>query len=467
MAPPTVDTSRDRRLWLLLIVDLVFAAAWATEFVAWRCGFDARLGPASYEVAGSQRVSLYAIAIGLEIVMAAALMLRRGRRFVPAGFLVVVACLFVAARWPIYAPYDVIKWAFVYRRTVALKSVFAQAAMVFTGAAVAVIGATFGAIRGAGRRPGTGSYGTARWGDARELVRGDGLLIGRDGRNKPLRYAGDGHLLTVAPTRSGKGVGVVIPNILTYPGPLVVTDPKGENYAVTAARRRVVGGSVHALDPFGIAGGRATYNPLDLIDATGDIAFDDAGLLAEMLVVGSGRGGESVFWDTEAKAILSGLILYVAAHETGPQRNLARVRALLSSPPDQFAGLVKEMSTSEAVGGLVARAANRILSTDARLRSNIISAAQSHMHFLASMPIARVTGSSTIALPALVEERASIFVILPPAHMPTLLLRHDSANRGPRAARQNGSRIRSGARRSLWLIEQDLAWLRYVYGEAG
>jgi hypothetical protein len=68
-----------------------------------------------------------------------------------------------------------------------------------------------------------------------------------------LRYEGDGHLLTIAPTRAGKGVSAVIPNLLTHPGSVVVTDLKGENYAVTAARRCVdLGHDVHALDPFDV-----------------------------------------------------------------------------------------------------------------------------------------------------------------------------------------------------------------------
>src|SRR3546814_15511086 len=64
---------------------------------------------------------------------------------------------------------------------------------------------------------------------------GDGLLIGRDRKSgKPLRYAGPAHLLTIAPTRTGKGVGTIIPNLLDYPGPVVCIDPKGENARITA-----------------------------------------------------------------------------------------------------------------------------------------------------------------------------------------------------------------------------------------
>ena len=77
-----------------------------------------------------------------------------------------------------------------------------------------------------------------RWGGGAALKGGDdGLLLGWQG-GQMLRYGGDGHLITVAATRSGKGVGAIMPNLLSYPGSVVVTDPKGENYYVTARYRR-------------------------------------------------------------------------------------------------------------------------------------------------------------------------------------------------------------------------------------
>src|SRR5438067_12823330 len=67
---------------------------------------------------------------------------------------------------------------------------------------------------------------------------------------EPLWYLGDNHLMTVAPTGAGKGRGVIIPNLLSYPGPVVIVDPKGEAYQTTARRRRQMGQRVIILDPF-------------------------------------------------------------------------------------------------------------------------------------------------------------------------------------------------------------------------
>jgi hypothetical protein len=106
-----------------------------------------------------------------------------------------------------------------------------------------------------------------------------------------------------------------------------------------------------------------------LINADADEANDESWGIADMLVVSDDRGQEQAFWDREAKAMLAGLVLYVVAHEEGPQRTLARVRSLLSATPDQFEGLLKDMTSSSAAHGLVARHANQMLSMEARLLS--------------------------------------------------------------------------------------------------
>jgi type IV secretion system protein VirD4 len=79
---------------------------------------------------------------------------------------------------------------------------------------------------------------------------------GMAGMDARFRYMG--HMLTCAPTGSGKGIGAVIPNLLDYPGACVVLDIKGENYAVTSRYRRdVLGHDVYLLDPFGVTGAEA------------------------------------------------------------------------------------------------------------------------------------------------------------------------------------------------------------------
>ena len=102
------------------------------------------------------------------------------------------------------------------------------------------------------------THGSARFATDKEtaaLARADsGLLIGRDGKTgKLLRYDGPAHLLTMAPTRTGKGVGTIIPNLLTADRSVICIDPKGENARI-AGRARQQFGPVHVLDPFGVTG---------------------------------------------------------------------------------------------------------------------------------------------------------------------------------------------------------------------
>lgn len=102
------------------------------------------------------------------------------------------------------------------------------------------------------------THGTARFSLKRETKlltkHKQGLLIGRDVFcRKILRYAGPAHLMTIAPTRSGKGVGTVIPNLLMQDRSIICIDPKGEN-AKTTMHMRAQFGAVHILDPYGISG---------------------------------------------------------------------------------------------------------------------------------------------------------------------------------------------------------------------
>jgi len=265
------------------------------------------------------------------------------------------------------------------------------------------------------RRPTT--LGSATWGDAAAHVASHGLVLGRDpaGRHALVRYEGDGHLLTLAPTGAGKGVGCVIPTLLTYPGSALVTDPKGENYTVTADRRRAMGHRVLALDPFGVVGGDASFNPLDTVDAAAPDAVDQAAALTELLIVREPReSGDTVFWTEEAKALLTGLILHVATSEQLGRRTLATVWEYLSLPGRGLTQLLTAMTRSPAAGGAVARSAARLRQKGDRVRSGILAQAQSHTHFLESPRLARVMHHSSFAFTDLRRHPVTLHLILPP-----------------------------------------------------
>lgn len=239
------------------------------------------------------------------------------------------------------------------------------------------------------------------------------LIIGLDGSSNHIIYWGEnGHMLTFAPTGAGKGVSSLIPNLLVYPGSVVVIDPKGENAFVTARRRRELGQAVHILDPFGKVADKypsAAFNPLDWIDASGDEAAEDAALLAEALAPTDGKGEQ--FWNNEARALIAGLLLFIAEHEPPEHRNLGRLRDLLSLHPDEWRGLLDQMSKSE--NALVRAAGNRISQKAEREMSGVLSTAQSHTHFLDSGKVRAVLSKTTVDFRTLKKDPASIYLVLP------------------------------------------------------
>lgn len=267
-------------------------------------------------------------------------------------------------------------------------------------------------------------HGSARFSSDKEAKAGlggpDGLLVGRfGGKGGLMRYAGVAHLLTIAPTRSGKGVGALLPNLLLLARSILCIDPKGENARISArARRRF--GPVHVLDPFGVSGQpSAAFNPLDALDPHGLDLAEDVAVLADALVYDPpGQTGDA-HWNEEAKALIGGLILHVVCDEVPARRNLLTLRERLTMAPDAWASLLTRMSGSASANGLVARAANRQLGKSEREAAGVLSSAQRHTHFLDSQRMAAVLGRSDFRFEELKERTCTVFLVLPPDRLNT------------------------------------------------
>lgn len=352
-----------------------------------------------------------------------------------------------------------------------------------------------------GRRPGD-SHGSARFATRKERAAfegGDGLLIGRDlDTGKLLRYDGPAHLLTLAPTRAGKGVGTVIPNLLLAERSVLVIDPKGENAKIAGeARKRF--GAVHILDPFGVTGLPASaYNPLGRLDAESPDLGEDAASLAEALVMDPPGQQSEAHWNEEAKALLAGLIMFAVAHEDQERKTLATVREYLTLPPEKFRALLELMQGTDAAGGLIARAANRFLGKSEREAASVMSSAQRHTHFLDSPRIVAATARSDFQFSDLRHDLTSIFLVLPPNRLdaysrwlrllvaqalqdiardaeaaqagterlkqPALFLLDEFAALGRLEAVERAMGLMAGYGLQLWPILQDMSQLRDLYG---
>jgi type IV secretion system protein VirD4 len=268
-------------------------------------------------------------------------------------------------------------------------------------------------------------HGSAQFASHKQIrqtfTRDRGLIVGRENRRDGglLRHDASGHLLTIAPTRSGKGVGAIIPNLLAGDRSVLCLDPKGENAAVSfEARSRL--GPVYVLDPFGITGlPQARYNPMDLLDPENADLAEDAAVLADALVYDPPAHLGEAHWNEEAKALIAGLMLHAACSRPKAERTLATLRDLLSGSPDEFDGTLAAMQKSAAAGGLVRRAANRHLSKSDREAAGVLSSAQRHTHFLDSARINGAMAGSDFAFADLKSAHCTVFLVLPPDRLDT------------------------------------------------
>ena len=161
-------------------------------------------------------------------------------------------------------------------------------------------------------------HGATRWATRRELrrtgffARFGGLYLGTYGGfpGRHLRFGGSEHVACYAPTRSGKGVGLVIPNALLYEASLVCLDVKKENYAATAGARALAGQRVFLFDPLDPEGRTARYNPFSYVRRGTLDAFDDVQRIAQMLF--PHVQGDQAFWQDSARSAFTGAAAFLA-----------------------------------------------------------------------------------------------------------------------------------------------------------
>ncbi len=319
---------------------------------------------------------------------------------------------------------------------------------------------------------------------ARAGLRSRGVILGRKG-GRFVRFGKPGHLLTFAPTRSGKGVGVVIPNLLDHPGSVVVTDIKGENYRITGRHRGTLG-PVHAFAPFEADIESACYNPVEFIRAGTVNDVDDARLIAEMIVAPEGH--EPNHWEREARVLVVGLLLHIALDLPPHRRNLRELRVLLMRSREGFDAVLGGMADSKHP--VVKRIAEGFSQKDGKERSAVISTAQTRTEIFDSPQLAGITNHSTFRLEDLKNGVMSIFLIIPPEYAsvyqpflrlmvglttaamtrnrrvpryPVLFLLDELPTLGHMRPIEDGIGYLAGYGAHLWLFVQDLDQLQSTY----
>lgn len=243
--------------------------------------------------------------------------------------------------------------------------------------------------------------------------------------NRVIGYNGDGHMLTIGPTRSGKSRRLLIPNLLYETGrSAVVVDMKGELAANTALHRATHGGEVIALDPFGVLPERGLkmesvgFNPMLRLDPQSDDFVDDAMGLAEALVQVSPTDNDP-HWAQSAQDLVAALIMLVrcVARDTA---TLAMVREYVSLSPEQMGELAKR-AIEKAVHVAISNKLNKYVSKPGESKElpSIISNAQTQTRFLDSPPIARNLENDGLDFGILKSQTVTVYLVLPPERLVT------------------------------------------------
>ncbi len=280
------------------------------------------------------------------------------------------------------------------------------------------------------------TFGSAHWANEKDvkkigLLNNNGVVLGlnkKDGRY--LRHDGPEHIMVMAPTRSGKGVGLIIPTLLTWPHSVLVTDIKGENFGITSGfRQRYMKNKVLKFDPTCTDGSSVRYNPLSEIRIRTMNEVRDAQNLADMIVDPQGTG-QLDHWDKTGYDLIVGVVLHLKY--TLANARLKDIASFLSNPEKTFdESLVEMMSTIHDTTGLfreiykvdseihpiVAEAARAVMNKSANERSGVLSTATAIMGLYRDPIVALNTEISEFSISDLMnyEDPISLYLVVPPS----------------------------------------------------
>lgn len=261
-------------------------------------------------------------------------------------------------------------------------------------------------------------YGDARWASEAELKRAGlramtGIVLGRV-HGRPLVFGGDEHAVLYAPTRSGKGVGVVIPNLLTWPGSAVVLDIKRENWEATAGYRAAHGQQVLLFDPLDPQRRTARFNPLGHVDRHDPVAvMDELQRLAVMLFPAPANADP--FWAEAARTAFIGVGALVAA-TPGIPFSLGSLYLALADG-DAKARLTDAAKQTPSLSRGAAGALSDFCSASENTFASIKQTATSRLNLWLNPRVRAATDASDFDLRDLRERRISLYLCVSPDNL--------------------------------------------------
>jgi type IV secretion system protein VirD4 len=329
---------------------------------------------------------------------------------------------FIAFGFPVYRPWSLFGWWFhfdAYAPKVFSRAGALAATSGFLGCATAI----FGSLWRARQRSDLTTFGSARWAVEKDMraagLRDEaGVFLGKKSGDF-LRHDGPEHIMAFAPTRSGKGVGLVVPTLLGWTGTAVIHDIKGENWQLTAGWRSHFS---HCLLFNPTDARSARYNPL-LEVRRGPDEVRDVQNIADILVDPEGALERRNHWEKTSHSLLVGVILHILYADE--DKTLAGVATFLSDPQRPFVETLRRMMTTNHLGEtdapivhpVVASAARELLNKSENERSGVLSTAMSFLGLYRDPTVAAVTSRCDWRIADLVTAPAplSLYLIVPPS----------------------------------------------------
>ncbi|MCL1079442.1 type IV secretory system conjugative DNA transfer family protein [Parashewanella spongiae] len=263
-------------------------------------------------------------------------------------------------------------------------------------------------------------YGEARFASQREikqagLLQGKGIVVGKQQqlfKQSYLQFGGQQHVLMSAPTRSGKGVGVVIPNLLTWQDSLVVLDIKQENWQITSGFRQAHGQQCFLLNLAPRDYRSHRWNPLHYISSDPSFRINDIQKIGQMLF--PNIDSESPVWQASSRSLWLGLVLYLI--ETPPLPvTMGEALRLLTQGDEPLAILIEQRLTSSTpLSNQCFLSLKEYLDTPDRTRGSIRKSFTSALELFYNPVIDSVTSDNDFDLRELRKQKISIYVGVTP-----------------------------------------------------
>ena len=331
---------------------------------------------------------------------------------------------FELGTYPVYLPWRLFEWWYAYEAYA--PSIFNRAgAIAAAGGVLGVIVAIAGSLWRARQNRLVTTYGSSRWSSKTEIEKAGlfdpaGVFLGTM-KGRYLRHNGPEHVMCFAPTRSGKGVGLVIPTLLSWPHSAVIHDIKGENWQLTAGWRARFSHCLlfNPTDP-----ASARYNPLVEV-RKGRNEVRDVQNIADILVDPEGSLERRSHWEKTGHSLLVGVILHILYAEK--EKTLARVAAFLSDPSRSFERTLRVMMSTNHLGTdetpqvhpVVAQSARELLNKSENERSGVLSTAMSFLGLYRDPTVAETTSACDWRIADLMDadRPVSLYLVIPPSDL--------------------------------------------------